>query len=112
MPRWIQKINPETGESEFVPADEAAARADGLAIHGDIEQFVSPLDGSVIRDRKQLREHMKKHGVVHASEFDGHYEKCAEERRKHYQNDHDRHVVRERRMQINEIINHLQERAR
>ena len=36
---------------------------------GDIESFVSPVDGSVISDRRQLREHNKRNNVVNADEF-------------------------------------------
>jgi len=66
MPRWIQ--HPIT--HKLVPADEYV-RPKELShfIHNDIESFVSPIDGSVISDRKQLSEHNKKHGVVNASEF-------------------------------------------
>ncbi len=81
MPRWRQKYDPKTQTSEFVPIDEAAARQDGHFIQGDIDAFVSPIDGSVIRDRKQYREHCKKHGVVPASEFSPEfYERKAKER--------------------------------
>jgi hypothetical protein len=41
------------------------------AIHGDIESFVSPVDGSVISDRKALREHNKRNNVVNSAEFEG-----------------------------------------
>ena len=68
--RWVQRLNEETGKYEFIPRDEAAAKRDsGAAIHGLIEPFVSPVDGSVISDRKQLREHNKRHGVVNQAEF-------------------------------------------
>lgn len=86
MARWIQRKNPD-GTSRFVPMDRKAAEIDGVDfeevqaqeqqhfIQGDMEQFRSPIDGSMIRDRKQYREHCKKHGVVPAAEFDaGFYE--------------------------------------
>jgi hypothetical protein len=106
MPRWRQCS--ETGK--FIPLDEAAAKHDGVAIHGDIEPFVSPLDGSVISDRKQYREHCKKHGVVPASEFSPEfYERKAKEREKHYTGDLGTRAEQwERKAAINEIINHLE----
>lgn len=70
----------------MIPLDKAAADIDGVPwnpeeqhynhfIQNDMEQFVSPIDGTVIRDRKQYREHCRKHGVVPAAEFDaGFYE--------------------------------------
>lgn len=80
--RWIQKYDKETKTSTFVPADEEAIRKDGgVAIHGPIEPFRSPIDGTVISDRKQLREHCRRHGVVPAQEFSAdHYEEAAKKR--------------------------------
>ena len=75
--RWRQ--DKDTGE--FVPMDAAAAKHDGHFVIGDIEPFRSPIDGEVITDRKQYREHCEKHGVVPASEFSAeHYAKKAQER--------------------------------
>jgi hypothetical protein len=70
--RWVQRLNEETGKYEFQPIDEAARNHNrSAAIHGDITSFVSPVDGSVITDRAQLRAHNSKHGVVNFHEFDG-----------------------------------------
>ncbi len=81
MARWRQ--DKETGK--LIPVDEAAARRDFHSIHGDIEPFRSPVDGSVITDRKQLRDHNKRNNVVHADEFSPEfYERKAEERRKFF----------------------------
>ena len=64
--RWIQ--HPET--LELIPRDEYVRPATKTAyILGDIENYVSPLDGSVISDRRKHREHMQKHGVVPSQEF-------------------------------------------
>ena len=69
--RWRQKFNEQTQKSEFIPIDESARKRDGgSAIHGDIQSFVSPVDGSVISDRRQLREHNKRNNVVNYHEFD------------------------------------------
>ena len=48
MPRWRQVYNEEKGKYELVPVDAAAQRADGHSIHGDIETFRSPIDGTII----------------------------------------------------------------
>jgi hypothetical protein len=70
--RWKQTLNEETGKYEFIAIDESAKRVDGgSAIHGDIKSFVSPVDGSVITDRRQLREHNKKNNVVNFAEKEG-----------------------------------------
>ena len=67
--RWRQIFDEKTQTSTFVPIDEAARKASGAAIHGTIEPFVSPIDCSVISDRKQYREHCEKHNVVPTAEF-------------------------------------------
>ena len=63
---WVQ--DPITGK--LVPKEEYYGP--GREVHhiaGDIEPFVSHVDGSVIRSRKDLREHNARNGVVTA-EFD------------------------------------------
>ncbi len=66
MPRWRQ--DSKTGQ--MIPIDEGARQAArSPTIQGDILSFVSPVDGSVITDRAQLREHNKRNNVVNASEF-------------------------------------------
>ena len=65
MAKWRQDRN--TGK--LVPIDEASRALSKFAIHGDIQPFVSIVDGTVISDRKQLREHNKRNNVVNASEF-------------------------------------------
>jgi hypothetical protein len=80
--RWRQSFNEETGKYEFIPTDDAARQNNmGHAIHGDIKEFVSPVDGSVISDRKGLREHNKRNNVVNTQEFSKeYYERKAKER--------------------------------
>ena len=41
------------------------------AILGDVDSFVSPIDGSVVRGRAGLREHCKKHNVVPTADLKG-----------------------------------------
>ena len=81
--RWRQVLNKGTGKYELVPIDAAAQRRD-IAIHGDIEPFVSPIDGSVISDRKQLREHNRKHNVVNANEFSAEFYREQAQKRADY----------------------------
>ena len=62
--------HPETGK--MVPRSEYVRPANGreyAAVHGDIDSFVSPIDGSVIDDRGKLREHNKRHGVTNAADY-------------------------------------------
>lgn len=74
---WVQ--DPETGE--FVPKEDYSlrqhARSTGFVVHGDIESYKSPIDGSIITSRTALREHMKRHNVVLMSDVEG-------EAREHY----------------------------
>lgn len=114
MARWVQRWNEELGKSEFIPRDEAAARRDSsAAIHGPIEAFVSPVDGSVISDRKQLREHNKRNGVVNFDEFGtDHWDNKRKERDRLYTGDRTKEQIRADRMQINEIINHHERQGR
>lgn len=67
MAKWRQ--DSKTGK--MVAIDDAARAASGLSphIHGDIESFVSIVDGTVISDRAQLREHNKRNNVVCSGEF-------------------------------------------
>lgn len=39
-----------------------------INVHGEIEPFVSPRDGTVISSRTQLREYMARHNLVHYDE--------------------------------------------
>ena len=89
----------------MIPIDEAARRATAGYVHGDIESFVSPVDGSVITDRKQLREHNKRNNVVNAGEFTPEfYERKAKERANFYQGKHAKKESLERKQEIYETI--------
>lgn len=70
MPKWIQ--DPETGT--LIPAHEYRRNAVQTAfVQGDIESFRSPVDGSLISDRAQLREHNHKHGVTDLRDYGDDY---------------------------------------
>ncbi len=60
------RYNPDTKAMEEVGNVEIE-RA-GL-IMGDIEPFISPVDGSVISSRSVLREHMRQHGLAHTEDY-------------------------------------------
>jgi hypothetical protein len=107
--RWRQSLNEETGKYEFIPVDEAARKSVRGAIHGDIQSFVSPVDGSVISDRAQLREHNKRNGVVSAEEFPKeHYEKAAEKRARFYNGEHTSAEQFARKQEIYNTITRLE----
>ena len=100
MARWRQ--DKQTGE--MIPIDSSAKRADAqrtAAVHGDVDSFVSPVDGSVISDRRQLREHNKRNNVVSADEFSPEfYERKAKERANFYQSKHNRQETLVRKQEI------------
>lgn len=64
---WI--FDPE--QSRFVRPEEYAPPVTGgsAAILKQLDEFKSPIDGSVITDRAQLRRHNKEHGVSNLSDF-------------------------------------------
>ena len=65
--RFIQ--DPDT--LKLVPAGEYVPkeRPQYAAIHGPLEAFVSPIDGTVIDDRAKLRAHNKRHGVTNVQDY-------------------------------------------
>lgn len=55
----------------------------GIVVIGDIEPFVSPVDGTLITTRPHMLEHMRRHGVTHVSDFNapgGHWDRKRQER--------------------------------
>jgi hypothetical protein len=65
---WIR--HPDTGE--MVPKSEYTPTLRGSScpsILKGIKEFVSPVDGSTISDRGQLRRHNEKHGVANPGEY-------------------------------------------
>lgn len=66
MARYIQ--DPKTGKLILAHLYRRASEP-SLYIHGDIESFVSPIDGSTISDRAQLRKHNEKHGVTDSRDY-------------------------------------------
>lgn len=70
MPRFRQVFNKDTGKYQLVEIG-AAPTSRGHAIHGDIDAFKSIVDGSVISDRGQLREHNLRNNVVNTDDLRG-----------------------------------------
>jgi hypothetical protein len=101
--RWIQNPLPPYN---LIPRDEYVRPKElRHAIFGDIDSFVSPVDGSVITGRKALEEHNRKHGVVNAAEFSVEY---CEQKAKERNAPPTRREVQKRREHINEVINTLE----
>lgn len=72
--RWRQ--DRDTGE--MVPVDAAAAKHDSrsatIAVN-NFDAFVSPVDGALIRNPREYREHNIRNNVVNAAEFSPEYYK-------------------------------------
>lgn len=71
MPRYKQVYDPETKTSTFVEIQ--TTRSSGHFVHGDLQPFVSHVDGSEISDRRQLREHNRRHGVTNSADYSPEY---------------------------------------
>jgi hypothetical protein len=67
VPSWTQ--DPITGK--LIPRDEYERPRlnDAPAVQGDIEAFVSPVDGQIIDDRGKLRRHNKQHGCTNSRDY-------------------------------------------
>ncbi len=103
--KWRQDAN--TGK--LIPIDRERKKISGAFIHGDIAAFVSPVDGSIISDRKQLREHNKRNGVVSADEFTPEfYARKAKERARFYNGEYTRKEQFQRKQEIYNIIERLE----
>lgn len=102
MPRWRQcsKTN------KLIPIDDAARALNSSAVvHGDISPFVSPVDGTVVADRKQLREHNLRNNVVNANEFPPEfYAQKAKERASFYEGQHSKKESLKRKQEIYEAF--------
>ena len=68
---WVQ--DPHTGK--LIPKDQYVRRSDNASatIQGDIEPFVSPIDGKTISSRSVLRQHHREHGVTDARDYSHEY---------------------------------------
>jgi hypothetical protein len=79
MPSWVQ--DPKTGKlipKELYQREETQR----VLIQGDIEPFISPIDGTTITSRSVLREHNRKHGVTNMRDYgENWFKRKAEERR-------------------------------
>lgn len=69
MARRTFRYNPALDRMVEIPRDdEIEAR---LSVHGEIEPFISPVDGTLIRSRAHLRDYMGQRGLVHFDELKG-----------------------------------------
>lgn len=101
--RWVQ--DPKT--NKLVPRDEYYRRKEqGAYIQGDIEPFVSPVDGSLISSRSHLRDHNARHGVVTQAEYGSTHNEAARRRREAFFQG--QHTPKEKFRRKQEIYNIIQ----
>ena len=106
MARYRQVWDEETQTSTFVEVGTSRPTHHAAAIQGDIESFVSPVDGSVITDRAQLREHNKRNNVVNYHEFDTSTQNVRrEERERLHSGEHTPQETMARKREIYEVFN-------
>lgn len=102
--RWRQVKQPD-GSHKMVPVDEAAAKRDGVSLHTAFEPFKSPIDGTIISDRKAYREHCQKHNVVPTAEFSDEFlARKRKERERLYKGEHTTAETFARKQEIYETI--------
>lgn len=65
MPKFVQC--PIT--NKLIPVEEYRRPQNGITIIGDIEPFISPVDGSLISSRSQLRDHNRRHSVTDQRDY-------------------------------------------
>ena len=53
MAKWRQMWDEVEQKYKMVAIDKSAAARDGISLHAAFDPFVSPVDGSVISDRKE-----------------------------------------------------------
>lgn len=64
--RWVY----DREQGKFVrPEEFTRPQSEGPMLMKPLDEFVSPVDGSVISDRAQLRRHNKQHGVTNLADF-------------------------------------------
>lgn len=82
MASFIQ--DPTTGK--LVPRNQYQRKtSDAPAVIGDIEPFVSPVDGKIVSSRTKLRNHNREHGIAAHADYgenggEAYFERAGKER--------------------------------
>lgn len=106
MTRRTYVYDPQVGEM----VEKGSRTNERLAadIVTDIEPFKSPIDGTIIASRSELRNHMKRHGVAHVSDYTESHAKAAKDREARINGTHPE-VVAERRRQISDAFERVRD---
>ena len=102
--RWIQDA--KTGK--LIPIDGAAisrdAASSGISV-SNFDAFVSPVDGALIRNARELREHNRRNNVVNTAEFGTEFiERRTREREAAFQGKHSKEETFKRKQEIYDAI--------
>lgn len=77
--------DPITHKLYEIGVNDHQAPGPKVYVRGDLEDFVSPVDHTVVHGRRSLREHNQKNGVVNYEEFgDSYFNRKREERDRYY----------------------------
>jgi hypothetical protein len=88
--------DPETGK--LVPRGTFQRQdTNAPAVHGDIQDFVSPITREVITDRAQLRRHNEQHGVTNTADYSETFMKSRVQRRENERLGNNAQAKQERR---------------
>ena len=101
--RFIQ--DPET--HKMVPAEDYIGEDSSnlyAAVHGDIDAFRSPIDGSIIDDRRKLREHNRRHGVTNSSDYSKGY---IEDRARKRNAEGQKHLKQTRQSDVTHMVDRI-----
>lgn len=106
------RYNEETKQMEEM--GDVTQFRDAALVMGDIEPFVSPVDGTVISSRSHLREHMRQHGLAHVSDFDapGGYWDKKRQARADYLAGKTNPDSKRRKQQMSDAFEHLRNKQR
>ena len=91
--RWVW--DPKVNDLVEVSPDYVQPRPEAPNIFGDIQEFRSTVDGTMITSRSKLREHNKRNNVTFAEDFKGEWAKAQAKREEFYTSGGDREARRE-----------------
>ena len=101
--------NPELGEmSEVGMSDKYRSHY----IQADIEPFVSPVDGTVIKSRNHLRKYMSANNLAHTDDFKETWNRKREDRSKFLNGARDRKSIEQRISSLKDSFERVRDRER
>jgi hypothetical protein len=81
------RYDPTTKQMMEIAPDAPSDRERGVLVVGDMEPFVSPIDGQVISGRARYRSYCKEKNLTNSADYTNEWKKKADERAKFYTGD-------------------------